>query len=425
MKEDFLHYIWKHKKFKEGILTGSQEEQIEIKSTGLHNALAGPDFFNGSVIINDQLWAGNIEIHIKSSDWYAHNHESDAAYDNVILHVVWEHDMDVFRQDNSIIPTLVLAPLVPKNTLENYRKLFSLESRWINCEKDINSIDSFLMQGWLERIYVERLEQKAIEIDVLLKASANDWEAVLFKMLAKNFGLNINGEALLSMANSFEYGTLRKLQGNAVQLEALFFGQAWLLEEVVQEAYQEDLYKEYQFLVSKYQLNRLSVLPCNFFKLRPNNFPTIRLSQLAALYLKETNLFSKIIIATDKKEYYELFNVKASSFWDTHFTFQTTSAFKKKKLTKAFIDLLLINTIIPLKFSYAKATGIDITNSLIDLVNSISAEKNSIIEKYKTIGVPTSTAMHSQALLQLKKHYCDPNKCMRCAIGNQLIVNNF
>ena len=201
MQEDFLHYIWKHKKFEISNLKTTNNEMVSIISVGTHNQNTGPDFFNAQINIAEQLWAGNVEIHVKSSDWFLHNHETDSNYDNVILHVVWEHDTDVFRKDNSNIPTLEIKQYVSKEALNNYEKLFSKSQKWINCEQDFSSVDDFIVNNWLERLYFERLERKSEIIKQLLSDSKNDWEAVLFKMLTKNFGLKVNGDSFLQLAN--------------------------------------------------------------------------------------------------------------------------------------------------------------------------------------------------------------------------------
>ncbi|MEZ4802195.1 MAG: DUF2851 family protein, partial [Gelidibacter sp.] len=223
MQEDFLHYVWKHKKFTTPSLLTTDGELVTLVKVGQHNHHSGPDFFNAQLGISGQLWAGNVEVHVKSSDWYVHNHETDTAYDNVILHVVYEHDTDIFRKDNSVIPTLELKNYISNELLLNYQVLFSKTDKWINCENDFAMVDDFVLSHWLENLYFERLERKAKTIETMLLFSKNDWEAVLFKLLAKNFGLKVNGEAFLSMANSFEFSILRKIQTKSEQIEALFF----------------------------------------------------------------------------------------------------------------------------------------------------------------------------------------------------------
>ena len=423
MKEDFLHYIWKHKAFSTSNLKTTNNEVVTIKQLGQHNHNAGPDFFNAQIVIADQLWAGNLEIHLKSSDWYVHNHETDKAYDNVILHVVWEHDNEIFRKDSTEIPTLELKHYVDKNLIDNYQKLMQSKS-WINCDGNFAEVDDFLLSNWIERLYIERLQRKSNDIQKLLKIYNNDWEAVLFKMLTKNFGLKVNGESFLSLANSFDFSIVRKLQNNSLDLEALFFGQADILNQNVQDVYYLDLQKRYQFLEQKFKLNKEGVLPIQFFRLRPPNFPTIRLSQLANLYSLHHNIFSKIITANSSTDIYKLFSIETSEFWKSHYTFSTTSKTSKKTLTKSFIDLLIINTIIPLKFSYAKSQGKSINDDLFQLIKEIKLEKNSIIKKFLELKPIEKHALSSQGLLQLKQDYCNKNKCLQCAVGNSLIVKN-
>lgn len=421
MQEDFLHYTWKFKKFNVLNLLTTQQETVSIVNIGIHNQNAGPDFFNSQLHIADQLWAGNVEIHVKSSDWYVHNHEKDKAYDNVILHVVWEHDTEVFRKDNTQIPTLELKNIISQTALQSYNKLFAKTQKWINCEKDFQDVDDFVIANWLERLYFERLERKSLEIEAMLKQSANNWEAVLFRLLAKNFGLKVNGDAFLSLASSLDFSIVRKNQSKLISLEALFFGQFDLLENEVEEPYYLELKNEYTFLYNKFELSQQGVLPLQFFRLRPPNFPTIRLSQFATLYYDNQNLFSKIVETSSLEDFYKLFTVKSSQFWETHYTFNKASKQSSKKTTKAFIDLLLINTIVPLKFSYAKHQSKTINEDLVILMGQLESEKNNIIEKFNSLKKVSDSALHSQALLQLKNEYCNKHKCLQCAIGSSLL----
>ncbi|WP_298346421.1 DUF2851 family protein [uncultured Algibacter sp.] len=421
MQEDFLHYIWKHKKINFNNLKTTKGEAIVISSVGQHNFNSGPDFFNAKIKIGEQLWAGNLEIHLKSSDWFLHNHEQDKAYDNVILHVVWDDDTEVFRKDNSVIPTLELKNYIDKSLLNNYEKLLSKKDKWINCENDFALTDQFVLDHWLERLYFERLDRKSNTIQNLLQTSKNDWEAVLFKMLTKNFGLKVNGDAFFSLGNSIDFSIIRKTQSNQQIIEALLFGQSGLLNEEVEHPYYSNLVKEYDFLKQKFNLQNSQVLPLQFFRLRPPNFPTIRLSQLASLYNKHQNLFSKVVKINQREDFYELFKVSTSEFWKTHYTFQKESKASTKMISKSFIDLLLINTILPLKFSYAKQKGEEVNTDLIELASTITSEKNTIIETFNKLKKVSKSALQSQSLIQLKTEYCDKNKCLQCAIGNSLI----
>ncbi|MGM5470686.1 DUF2851 family protein [Flavobacteriaceae bacterium LMO-SS05] len=422
MQEEFLHYIWKHKKLDVRNLKTTKNEPIEIISVGQHNLNSGPDFFNAQLKLGHQLWAGNVEIHIKSSDWFVHNHEQDKAYDNVILHVVWEHNIDIHRKDNSEIPTLELKNCVDSHLLVNYNNLFSKQNKWINCEYHFADVDAFILDNWLERLYFERLERKSNTIQELLAGSNNDWEAVLFKLLARTFGLKVNGDAFFSLAQSIDFSVIRKLQSKPEHLEALLFGQAGFLDSDVQDSYYISLAKDYQFLKQKYQLDHQPVLPIQFFRLHPPNFPTIRLSQLAMVYSQHQNLFSKIMSLQTLSEFYELFEISTSSFWETHYTFEKQSKASIKSLTKPFIDLILINTILPLKFCYSRHIGQQIEDQIITIASGISSEVNSIIKAYNSLKKVSQTALQSQALIQLKSEYCDKNKCLQCAIGNSIIA---
>ncbi|MDT0556698.1 DUF2851 family protein [Patiriisocius hiemis] len=421
MKEDFLHYVWKFQKFSAKQLKTTTGDTVIISKPGSHNFNAGPDFFNASIQINEQLWAGNVEIHVKSSDWYAHGHESDSAYDSIILHVVWEHDTEVYRKDNTPIATLMLKEIVSNETLLQYKKLFSKEKRWIACENNFPEVDDFIIQNWLERLYIERLEEKSIFILNELERNNNHWEAVLYKILFKNFGLKVNGESFLSISNSIDFSVVQKVRHSMQSLEALFFGQAGLLSENYSDAYFESLKLEYAFLKQKFQLSQNTVINPKFFRLRPPNFPTLRLAQLASLFFNRPSLFSEIILAKHKEDYYDIFKVAASEYWDVHYNFEVLSATRKKKLTRGFIDLLIINTLIPIKFTYAKHTGEDNVKELFTLIEQIPKENNTVISRYNKLKKVANNALESQALLQLNSKYCQKLKCLNCAVGISII----
>ena len=421
MKEDFLHYIWKHKLLNLNQLETTQKEKLLLINSGEHNYNAGPDFFNSQIIIEDQHWAGNIEIHVKSSDWYVHGHEKDINYDSIILHVVWEHDIEIYTKENFVVPTLELKDYINENILNNYKKLFSKLKKWINCQNVISSVDPFIIDNWLERLYVERLEQKSELTQKMLDTSKNDWEAVLIKVLFKNFGLKVNGDAFLNLINSIDFSIIRKEKQSLVSIEALLFGQAGLLNDDIQDAYYKTLQMEYNYLLKKHNLQVNMKSQFQFFRMRPNNFPTIRIAQLAALLNQHQNLFSKIITTTQLKDYYKLFDISISEFWEAHYSFTSTSRKMHKKLSKKFIDLLLINTIVPLKFIYLKYINELNEEELISTIKLIKPEKNTVIDGFKELNVTCNNALNSQALLQLKNEYCEKNKCMQCAIGNELL----
>jgi hypothetical protein len=420
MKEDFLHYLWKFKKFDTINLKTSNNEAITIASVGQYLELAGPDFFNAQITIGDQMWAGNVEIHLKSSDWYVHHHERDAAYENVILHVVWEHDTEIYRKNNTEIPVLELKKYVDRDTIANYQSLMSPKA-WIFCEKQLASIPSFVLKNWQERLFFERLERKSKPIFELLQQTNNDWEAVLFCLLAKNFGLNTNGEIFLKVATSIPFSIIRKESFELENLESLLFGSAGLLDVEKEDNYFKDLKFRYYYLLHKYQIEKCSSNPVQFFKHRPDNFPTIRLSQLANLYHSNQNLFSQISEIASVKAIYDLFQVSASSYWQDHYQFDKESSKKKKMLSKSFIDLIIVNTLMPIQFAYAKSRGEEIAEDLIQLLNEVAPEKNAIVDKFRSFGVKSVSAFETQAMLQLKNEYCSKSKCLECAIGMELM----
>ena len=420
MKEDFLHYLWKFKKFDTLNLKTFNGEEITIINVGQYLELAGPDFFNAQIVIGNQKWAGNVEIHLKSSDWYVHHHERDDAYENVILHVVWEHDTEIFRKNNTEIPVLELKKFVDTETIANYQSLISPKS-WIFCEKQLTDVDGFAFGNWQERLFFERLERKSNPIFELLEQTNQDWEAVLFCLLAKNFGLNTNGEIFLKIAQSIPFSIVRKESFEVENLEALLLGSAGLLDLEKEDTYFKDLKFRYFYLLHKYQLDKKRIEPIQFFKHRPDNFPTIRLSQLANLYHSRQNLFSKISSSTSVKSIYETFDVSVSNYWQNHYQFDKESPKKKKQLSKAFIDLIVINTIIPLQFAYAKSQGKEISEDLIQLLNEVATEKNAIIDKFSSFGIKSKNAFESQSLLQLKNEYCNKSRCLECAIGMELL----
>jgi hypothetical protein len=420
MKEDFLHYLWKFKKFDTLNLKTFNGEEITIINVGQYLELAGPDFFNAQISIGNQKWAGNVEIHLKSSDWYVHNHERDQAYENVILHVVWEHDTEIFRKNNTEIPVLELKKYVDVETIANYQSLMAPKS-WIFCEKQLKAIPQFVLKNWQERLFFERLERKSNPIFELLKQTNQDWEAVLFCLLAKNFGLNTNGEIFLKIVQSIPFSIIRKESFEVENLEALLLGTAGLLDSEKEDNYFKDLKFRYFYLLHKYQLEKTIVEPVQFFKHRPDNFPTIRLSQLANLYHGQQNLFSKISESNSVKSICETFDVSTSDYWQSHYQFDKESPTKKKKLSKSFIDLIIINTIIPLQFAYAKSQGKEISEDLIQLLDEVAPEKNAILDKFSSFGIKLKSAFESQSLLQLKNEYCNKRRCLECAIGMELL----
>ncbi|MEN8789343.1 MAG: DUF2851 family protein [Flavobacteriaceae bacterium] len=423
MRERLLHYIWKHQKFRAGSLRTSNAEIIQIINPGTYNMHSGPDFQNAIVEIEGQLWAGNIELHLRSSDWYAHNHQKDENYNNVILHVVWEEDRKVYRRTGMELPTLMLKDLVETEFLDNYRNLlFRSDSKFINCETQVADFDLFVMLPWLEHLFRERLESKTNEAALILKETEGDWERLFFIMLLANFGQRLNRSSFLSLARSLEFDIVKGVRGQSLQLESLLFGLSGLLQrEGVQDKYYQRLKTEFAYLRKKYQLTDPVFLAPEFMRVRPGNFPTLRLSQFAGFYSTHMNLFSKIRSLWFKKEFYEMFTISASTYWRSHYNFGKPSRDKSTNLSRAFKDGLIINTVLPLKNLDARERGTNIYPRLRKLISQLYKEDNRIVREYRSLGFPVHHALDSQALIQLYKFYCEKNRCLECALGNQIL----
>ncbi len=426
MNEAFLHYLWKFLKFEDatsqdGLVT-TAGQSLQILKPGTPNNLAGPDFFNAHLRIDNQLWAGNVEIHLKSTHWYQHNHERDEAYHNVILHVVWEDDCDVFDKAGNAVPTLELRTRVSDALLQSYKNLLQREKvSFINCERDLAQIPDEVMESWLERIFFERLERKVLEIETQLEELQGDWEALLFRRLARSFGTLINAEAFEELAKAIPFHMVRKLSAQPGMLEPLLLGIAGLLPKDVLEPQIKKWQNDFQFAKSKFDLPETLHHRVQFFKLRPPNFPTLRLSQLATLYEQSPQLFNQIVPIQERSSFQKLFSIQSSSYWETHYTIGKSHSRKVKKLSSDFIDILLINTLIPVKFAFARSRGQEIEEEILKLMMQIPMEKNKLVTAFEQLHSFKKDALHSQALIQLKTNYCDPNKCLHCGIGNFLL----
>lgn len=419
MKEEFLQFIWKYKLYTSGNLKTTSGQKIEILKTGIHNFDSGPDFFNAKIKIGETIWSGNVEIHVNSSDWYNHNHHTNKAFDNVILQVVFRHDKEVYRTDGQLIPTLELN--FDKRLLANYENL--LQSKlWIPCEREISSVDTFVIGKWIDKLAIERLEIKANRVNELLIQLNNSWEATFYVHLASSFGFKLNNEPFELLAKSLPLGYLAKHKNSLLQIEAMLFGQAGFLNESEGDEYYMSLQKEYQFLKAKFNLKPIEKHLWKFLRSRPGNFPTIRIAQFAMLIYKSSALFSKIVKSTSSKEIEDLLQVDPSDYWEDHYQFNKPSVKKVKSLGKSSADALIINTIIPFLFVYGQKTGDEsLKHKALQFLEKLKSENNSIIESFKEKGVVSTNALTSQALIHLKKYFCDFKNCLGCQIGNELI----
>ena len=421
MKEDFLHYIWKYKLFNTSDLLTQNNEQIEIINFGIHNSDAGPDFFNGKVKIGKTKWAGNIEIHINSSDWIKHQHQSDKAYDNVVLHVVYNHDGNIIDKDGNPLPTLELKELLNEALIYKYNSLIQSKD-WIPCGQQIRMVDEFVINLWLNRLAIERLERKTIAIEETLKLNKNNWEETFYQYLFKYFGLKINEHPFELLAKNTPLKLIEK-HNKLSSIESLLYGQSGYLEESITDDYYNKLKIEYQFLKTKFNLTPLDKSLWKLLRLRPNNFPVIRIAQLAKLLCNRPRLFAVIIKAESVKELQELFNVHVSEYWNSHYQFgEKGKNSTPKKLGINTVNNILINVVVPFIFVYGRSTQNEqlISKSLMILEN-IKAENNSIIRNWAELGLKPNNAMETQSLIELKNNYCSQKKCLNCSIGNQII----
>ena len=423
MPEEFLHYIWENRLFNQQELKTENGEKIEIIHQGKRNTHAGPDFFNARIKIEDTIWAGNVEIHQKASDWNKHQHQNDKAYDNVILHVVENADMETNSTSGNPIPVIQLH--YPEKLARNYRELLDSKS-WIPCEKQFHKVDPIHLQLGFNRLMIERLESKTQEILDKLEQNNNDWNETFYQFLARMFGFKVNALPFELLSRSLPLSILGKHRNNLFQLEALLFGNAGLLnDQLLGDDYFLSLREEYSFLYKKYKLKAIESHLWKFLRLRPVNFPTIRISQLEALIQKSEALFSKIVETEKLEDLRNLFHVKASEYWDTHYNFNKTTGKKMvKEMGDSSIQILIINVVIPFLFVYGeKQNKHFLKNRALDLLEQLPAESNSVTKKWNELGVNTRTAFETQALLQLKNNYCETKKCLNCQLGAKLVAS--
>lgn len=420
MTEDFLQFIWKHQLFTNSTQYSSKGEKIEIVEVGRQNFDAGPDFFDARIKINDMLWAGNVEIHVKSSSWYKHGHHNDPAYDSVILHVVFEDDADVTIDSNRTVPCICLD--FEKDLYLNYESLMKSD-KWIPCFDEIRNMDQFFVRSWLDRMLFERLERKALEIIEIYKQNSNSWEETLYQIIARYFGMKVNAEPFQQLARSIPLKFFAKQKVSLLQIEALLFGQAGMLgDDTIEDDYYKKLRTEFQFLQRKYKLTPMSSHRWKLFRLRPVNFPAVRIALFAKLIYNSNSLFSKIISCKTRGEMTALFELGTSDYWETHYRFGVESDMKVKTFGKQAADILIINALVPVLFAYGHSiSNQDLKDKACEILEEVAPEKNNVIENWKNCGVKIKNAFHSQALLQLKENYCQSLMCLQCEFGNRII----
>lgn len=420
MTEEFLIFLWKHRLYLPESLILPDGTALEVIHPGEHNRDAGPDFFNTRIKVNNTIWAGNAEIHVRSSDWFKHGHNNDDAFRNVILHIVSDNDAVV--QDARGKPVPVITLKCNDAILSQYEYLLK-NHLWVPCAREIQNIDPFLVSLWLEKIGISRLEMKSVEISKHLDQTGNNWEEVLYRSVMRSFGFHLNGLPFENLARSIPYKILERHADNLLQTEALLFGQAGLLNELLPyDDYFLKLQKEYRHLSRKYSLKPVQRHLWKFLRLRPGNFPTIRLAQVASVIHHHPGMFALIREATSVSDLKQPFVVSSSSYWNNHYLFGKVSRMKEKTIGAESIETILINALIPVLFMYGKKTGMEVfQNRALDFLGQLESEKNSIIANWQKLGIYANSAFHSQALIHLKTSWCDKHLCLECGIGSQIL----
>ena len=427
--EQLLHYVFKHKMFPLRELQTIDGKSVEVIDPGLHNRNAGPDFFNAKVRIGNTMWVGNVEIHDKSSDWYLHGHDKDSNYDNVVLHVAGEIDTDVKTSRGEYLPQMQLD--VPQQVKEHYDELLSTDS-YPPCYKVIPSLTTLMVHAWMAALQTERLEQKTEAIRHRAELCGGSWEDAYFMTLARNYGFGINGEVFEQWARNIPLQAIAHHRDDLFQIEAIFMGQAGLLElEAVPDYYQQTalnegyfakLRNEYLYLAHKFSMKPMDYKFWRFLRLRPQNFPHIRISQLANLYYQRKAGLSQLMECETIEQLKTILSSHVTPYWETHYTFGSTSNKNEKHLSYGSINLLMINTAIPMLFAIGRHRGKEVLcDRAFDFLEQLKAENNHIIRMWQQVGLEVKTAGDSQALIQLKKEYCDKKDCLRCRFGYEYL----
>lgn len=419
--EKLLHHFWESKDFPSKALQTTEGESLQIIANGEHNPDAGPDFLQACIEIGDKRWSGHVELHLRSSDWLKHRHSPDANYRNVILHVVYEHDKTIVYPNGRHIPTLALKHYLPRAKIMRYRDWMHTE-RHVPCEHHLHEIEPAYLDDWLDAVFKQRVAERVQQAKSRLDALIGDWEALFFEHLCACFGLRINRGAFQALGRSFPFNVLRKCQRDPLQLAALLHGQAGFLKGDFKDDYPNALQQTYRFLRSKYRLTPLPASRFKRYRLRPASFPSLRLAQLSALYTSQKHLLSALLEAPSQSGIQALFQVTPPPYWHTHYSFDQSTAYRQKKASRAFTQLLYANAILPITYLYHHLHGnsAEAEKHLAQL-SQLPAEHNAVIRQFEKLGVKPKNMLQTQALLQLKKHYCDAKKCLSCNIGIQML----
>ncbi|MBC7694943.1 MAG: DUF2851 family protein [Burkholderiales bacterium] len=424
MNEALLHTIWKYKLLGKNQFIGSKKEVIEVISIGEHNQDSGPDFFNSKIKINDIVLAGNVEIHIKTSDWLKHNHQKDKAYDNLILHVVYEHDKELPQNEQFNVSVLELKNYIQPGLLEQYYQL-QLSKQPVACGKSISTVPGIIWKSWLDRLAVSRIEQKTDYIEHLFEYSHQNHEDALYLLLCRNFGFKINNDSFELLGKSLPYSILKKYANNASQIESLLFGVAGLLDDLFDDKYPKQLQNEFEFLKHKHQLKPIKKEHWKFSKTRPVNFPTIRIAQLASIIGKQDSLYHLIEQKPDLKTIRSFFETEPNPYWRTHYKFDAESDESSKAFGETALYSIVINTVVPyLFFMSQRNANPSFVEYAMDLLSHLPAEINTKTKAFTELGIKTENALESQAQLYLLDNFCSKKACLHCRVGESLLKSS-
>lgn len=415
MTEKLLHFIWRFQYYNRQALSTTEGEPIEIIHPGQHNHQQGPDFLQARIRIGSTLLAGSIELHLRTSDWNRHQHSGDPNYHNVVLHVVYEHD-----SGGDHLPILELQPRISTLLLDHYQQLMQSDA-FIPCGTRIGQVPELTLTAWKERLLAERLHRKAGQLSKPVSDNQLHWEEGFWHLLARSFGARTNAEAFEAVARSLPLKVLARHSNSIHQLEAMLLGQARLLDFDFTDDYAQMLQREYQFLKAKWNLKSIS-LPVHFLRMRPPNFPTIRLAQLAALVQQSAHLFSKVLATDNLKELQNLFHATANDYWHYHYRFDEPTAFQPKRVGEDMIHHLLINVVAPVLYAYGQYHKNNVyTLRASEIMEQLPPENNAVTRGFRTLGIPTTNAADAQALLELRNNYCNERRCLECSVGNSLM----
>lgn len=415
-----MQYVWQHRLWSQQDLRTVDGRRLHIIDQGQLNPNSGPDFFNAKIKIDGEMWVGNVEIHVKASDWHKHNHDNDPAYDNVILHVVDKDDTPIYRSSGELIPQLCM-PCSP-DFHRDYNSLVNNANSELPCSSEIATLSEIHLSDWISTLAYERLHKKVERINSLLERFAGDWEEVCYITLARSLGFGINSDIFERLALNMPLRFMRKHRDSLLSIEALLLGQSGLLETAPNDSYTNHLKSEYSFLANKFNLKPLESSLWRMARMRPYNFPHRRIALLAQLIHNDFRMMSQIIEAKNESAMRQIFSIELTGFWANHFTWETTATHSSKALSESSITTLLINTAIPLLYAYGvKCDNDELIDRATALLQSLPSEKNSIIDLFSRAGVKSTDAFTSQALIQLRREYCEARKCLYCRIGHRML----